>query len=125
MGDRDELIGLYWTTSGPVEVHVGREWSLFDLRDRCEQAARVGFSGIGLWHADLEHVLETRTLREVRQLFDDNGLRHLELEFLGVTVDENVANCMAPALCNVRTPRFRNGQTIVDHTYVVMTPGGE
>ena len=82
MGDRDELIGLYWTTSGPVEVHVGREWTLFDLRDRCEQAARVGFSGIGLWHADLEHVLETRTLREVRQLFDDNGLRHLRLEFL-------------------------------------------
>ena len=83
MGATDELVGLYWTTSGPVEVHVGREWSLFDLRDRCEQAARVGFAGIGLWHADLEHVLETRTLREVRQLFDDNGLRHLELEFLG------------------------------------------
>ena len=83
MGAPIELIGLYWTTSGPVEVHVGREWSLFDLRDRCEQAARVGFAGLGLWHADLEHVLETRTLREVRQLFDDNGLRHLELEFLG------------------------------------------
>jgi sugar phosphate isomerase/epimerase len=83
MGAPAELIGLYWTTSGPVEVHFGREWSLFDLRDRCEQAARVGFAGIGLWHADLEHVLETRTLREVRQLLDDNGLRHLELEFLG------------------------------------------
>ena len=83
MGASPELIGLYWTTSGPVEVHFGREWSLFDLRDRCEQAARVGFAGIGLWHADLEHVLETRTLREVRQLLDDNGLRHLELEFLG------------------------------------------
>jgi len=83
MEDRNELIGLYWTTSGPVEVHFGREWSLFDLRDRCEQAARVGFAGIGLWHADLEHVLERRTLREVRQLLDDNGLRHLELEFLG------------------------------------------
>jgi sugar phosphate isomerase/epimerase len=82
VGAPDELIGLYWTTSGPVEVHFGREWSLFDLRERCEQAARVGFAGIGLWHADLEHVLETRTLREVRQLFDDNGLRHLELEFL-------------------------------------------
>jgi len=80
---REDLIALYWTTSGPVEVHFGREWSLFDLRDRCEQAARVGFTGIGLWHADLEHVLETRTLREVRQLLDDNGLRHLELEFLG------------------------------------------
>jgi sugar phosphate isomerase/epimerase len=83
MDDRDEVIGLYWTTAGPVEVHFGREWSLFDLRERCEQAARVGFAGIGLWHADLEHVLEKRTLREVRQLVDDNGLRQLELEFLG------------------------------------------
>jgi sugar phosphate isomerase/epimerase len=79
----DELIALYWTTSGPVEVHFGREWSLFDLRDRCEQAARVGFRGIGLWHADLEHVLESRTLREVRSLFDEFGLDQLELEFLG------------------------------------------
>ena len=83
MGASDELIGLYWTISGPVEVHFGREWSLFDLRARCENAARVGFAGIGLWHADLEHVLETRTLDEVRQLMDDNGLRYVELEFLG------------------------------------------
>lgn len=83
MGGRDDLMALYWTTSGPVEVHVGREWSLFDLRDRCAQAARVGFAGIGLWHADLEHILETRTLREVRTLLDDHGLTHLELEFLG------------------------------------------
>ena len=78
----NDLMALYWTVSGPVEVHAGREWSLFDLRDRCEQAARVGFSGTGIWHADLEHVLETRTLPEVKQLLDDNGLRHLELEFL-------------------------------------------
>jgi sugar phosphate isomerase/epimerase len=77
-----DLLGLYWTVSGPVEVHVGREWSLFDLRDRCAQAERVGFGGIGLWHADLEHVLETRTLREVKGLLDDHGLRYLELEFL-------------------------------------------
>ncbi len=83
MGASDDLIALYWTTSGPVEVHFGREWSLFDLRDRCEQAARVGFRGIGLWHADLEHVLESRTLREVRALFDEYGLDQLELEFLG------------------------------------------
>jgi sugar phosphate isomerase/epimerase len=77
-----DLLGLYWTVSGPVEVHVGREWSLFDFRQRCEQAARVGFSGLGIWHADLEHILETRTLAEVKGLLDANGLRHLELEFL-------------------------------------------
>src|SRR5262249_5697132 len=82
MASGEELLGLYWTVSGPVEVHVGREWSLFDLRDRCEQAARVGMSGTGIWHADLEHVLESRTLPEVRALLDEYGLRHLELEFL-------------------------------------------
>ena len=80
-GDVD-LLGLYWTTSGPVDVHYGREWSLFDLRDRCAQAARVGFAGIGLWHADLEHVLETRTLTEIAGLLDEYGLGTIELEFL-------------------------------------------
>jgi len=81
MGDV-ELVGLYWTVSGPVEVHVGREWSLFDWRDRCEEAAKVGFAGIGIWHADLEHVLETHTLAEMKARFDEAGFRHLELEFL-------------------------------------------
>lgn len=77
-----ELLGLYWTVSGPVEVHGGREWSLFDWADRCAEARKVGFSGLGIWHADLQHVLETRSLRELKEIFDGNGLRHLELEFL-------------------------------------------
>ena len=77
-----QVVGLYWTLAGPVEVGTGREWSLFDLRDRCEEAARAGFSGIGLWHADLEHVLSTRSLREIGQILDDNGLACTELEFL-------------------------------------------
>ena len=81
-GEQVELVALYWTVSGPVEVHVGREWSLFDWADRCAEARKVGFSGLGIWHADLEHVLETRSLQEMKQAFDDNGLRHLELEFL-------------------------------------------
>jgi sugar phosphate isomerase/epimerase len=77
-----ELAGLYWTLSGPVEVHAGREWSLFDFRDRVEAAARVGFAGIGIWHADLEHVLETRTLREMRSILDANGVAQTEVECL-------------------------------------------
>jgi sugar phosphate isomerase/epimerase len=82
MAVNTDVLGLYWTVSGPVEVHVGREWSLFDFRERCEQAARVGMKGIGIWHADLEHVLESRTLPELRAIFDDAGLEYLELEFL-------------------------------------------
>jgi sugar phosphate isomerase/epimerase len=77
-----ELLGLYWTVSGPVEVHEGREWSLFDFRDRCAQAARVGMRGIGLWHADIEHQLETRSLEEMKKIVDDSGLRYVELEFI-------------------------------------------
>jgi sugar phosphate isomerase/epimerase len=82
MGDDAELLGLYWTVSGPVEVHTGREWSLFDFSDRCAQAAKVGFSGLGIWHADLEHVLQSRSLTDMQREFDANGLKHLELEFL-------------------------------------------
>jgi sugar phosphate isomerase/epimerase len=82
MNSRDGLLALYWTVSGPVEVHGGREWSLFDLGDRCEQASRAGFKGIGLWHADLEHVLESRSLADVKRLLEDNGLEYLELECL-------------------------------------------
>jgi sugar phosphate isomerase/epimerase len=81
MGEID-LLALYWTVSGPAEVHVGREWSTFEWRDRCSEAARVGFTGIGLWHADIEHQLETRTLKEMKEIFDDAGLTYLQVEFL-------------------------------------------
>ncbi|HTX45118.1 MAG TPA: sugar phosphate isomerase/epimerase [Solirubrobacteraceae bacterium] len=77
-----ELMALYWTVSGPVDVHYGREWSLFDWGDRCDEAAKAGFRGIGLWHADVEHQLQTRTLHEMKEIFDDSGLEYLEVEFL-------------------------------------------
>jgi sugar phosphate isomerase/epimerase len=77
-----ELANAYWTSAGPVEVHVGREWSQFDFADRCTEAAKVGFVGLGLWHADIEHQLESHSLREMRRMLDDNGLRLYELEFL-------------------------------------------
>jgi sugar phosphate isomerase/epimerase len=77
-----ELLDLYWTSAGPADVHVGREWSTFEWADRCSQAARVGFRGLGLWHADIEHQLETRTLAEMKRIFDDAGLIHLQVEFL-------------------------------------------
>jgi sugar phosphate isomerase/epimerase len=82
MSEEVELLGLYWTVSGPVEVHVGREWSLFDWDDRCAEAAKVGFAGLGIWHADLAHVLKSRSLADMKREMDDNGLKYLELEFL-------------------------------------------
>jgi len=34
-----ELLGSYWTLAGDVEPVTGREWSLFDLRDRVSGSA--------------------------------------------------------------------------------------
>jgi sugar phosphate isomerase/epimerase len=77
-----QLANAYWTSAGPVEVHVGREWSLYDFGERCAKAAEIGFVGLGLWHADIEHQLEQRSFDDMRRMLDDNGLRCYELEFL-------------------------------------------
>jgi len=78
MGADVELVGLYWTVSGPVEVHIGREWSLFDWADRCAEARKVGFSGIGIWHADLQHVLELGKLGHDRRRVRLRRERHVD-----------------------------------------------
>jgi len=77
-----ELANAYWTSAGPVDVHQGKEWSDYDFADRCAEASKVGFVGLGLWHADIQHQLQQRSLSDMRQLLDDNGLRCFELEFL-------------------------------------------
>ncbi|MEU4562196.1 sugar phosphate isomerase/epimerase family protein [Actinoplanes sp. NPDC023936] len=76
-----DVIGTYGTLAGPVRLGH-REWSTFEWADRCAEASRAGLSGLGIQHGDLEHLLETRSLTEIKQIFDDHGLRFLELEFL-------------------------------------------
>jgi len=80
MGGNVELMTLYWTTAGiyPGDAEVSR----FDFRDRVEAAARAGFRGIGIWHTDLEHILYSRSLDEMKAILLDNGMKYLELEFL-------------------------------------------
>ena len=80
MNTNVELMNLYWTTSG-VFPGVG-EISPFDFKDRVEAAARAGFKGIGIWHTDLEHMLLHRSMKELKMILDDNGIKHVELEFL-------------------------------------------
>ena len=75
-----ELMNLFWTTAG---VFPGRgEISRFDFKDRVEVSAKAGFKGIGIWHTDLEHILQYRTLKEMKKILDDNGIKHVELEFI-------------------------------------------
>ncbi len=80
MRDNVELMALFWTTAG---VFPGvSDISRFDFQDRVEAAARAGFKGIGIWHTDLEHVLQHRSLKEMKWILDDNGIECVELEFL-------------------------------------------
>jgi sugar phosphate isomerase/epimerase len=77
-----ELLASYWTLAGGALPHTDREYSTFDFRERVEAAARTGFKGIGIWHADLYHTLKNRSLREMKQILGDHGMKYLEIEFL-------------------------------------------
>ncbi|MFQ5658832.1 MAG: sugar phosphate isomerase/epimerase family protein [Gammaproteobacteria bacterium] len=77
-----ELLASYWTIAGGAIPHTGPEYSPFDFRDRVEACAKAGFRGMGFWHADIEHILESRTVTEMKHILDDNGIKHVELEFI-------------------------------------------
>jgi sugar phosphate isomerase/epimerase len=77
-----ELIASYWTLAGGAIPHTGPEASTFEFKQRIEAAARAGFKGVGLWHADLEHVLKSYTLPEMKRILDANGMKYVEIEFL-------------------------------------------
>ena len=77
-----ELLGSYWTIAGGAVPASDREYSPFDFRDRVEALAEGGFSGMGIWHADLDKILESYTLSEMKHILDDNGIQYFELEFL-------------------------------------------
>ena len=77
-----ELIGSYWTLAGDVHPHSETESSPFKFEDRVAAAARAGFKGFALKEADLEHILGRLSLREIKRVLDDNGMKHIELEFL-------------------------------------------
>jgi len=77
-----ELLASYWTIAGGALPHTETEYSPFEFKDRVAAAAKAGFKGIGIWHEDLYHTLERRSLTEMRRILDDHGIKYLELEFL-------------------------------------------
>jgi sugar phosphate isomerase/epimerase len=81
--EKVELIASYWTLAGGADPHTDHEYSVFDFKDRVEACAKAGFSGVGIWHADLLHTLKRRSPAEIKRILDDNGMKHIELEFLG------------------------------------------
>ncbi|MEO6013617.1 MAG: sugar phosphate isomerase/epimerase [Devosia sp.] len=80
MPNAPQLMNLFWSSSGIYPVGTGI--SPFDLEARAKSAAKAGFGGLSFWHTDLEHVLATRSLAEVKAVLDDNGLTTFEVEFI-------------------------------------------
>lgn len=77
-----ELLASYWMIAGGAEPHTDREYSPLNFKDRVAAAARGGFKGVGIRHANLEHVLQKRSLEAMKKILDDNRMKHVELEFL-------------------------------------------
>jgi len=79
--DAVDLVASFWTIAGLMPGALN-DFSPFDFKDRVESAARAGFTGLGIWHTDLAHILSRRSLSEMKSILDDNGMRHVEVEFL-------------------------------------------
>jgi sugar phosphate isomerase/epimerase len=80
---RPGLLATCWTSAGDAAPGRGDEVSPVPLRERIEACAAAGWTGFGLLHADLELALEHLDLAELRTMFEDHGIDHVELEFLG------------------------------------------
>ena len=78
-----ELLASAWTTAGNAKPRSVREESPFDIRKRIESAARAGYRGFGIVHADLEVARRQIGLPGLRSILEQNGMQHVEVEMLG------------------------------------------
>lgn len=77
-----DLIASYWTITGDTYPGAQSEISPYTLQERAEAASKAGWRGMGLVYSDIVHSIEKLGLPTVRQIFQDNGMKHLEVEFL-------------------------------------------
>ncbi|GAB3682791.1 sugar phosphate isomerase/epimerase family protein [Angustibacter aerolatus] len=77
-----DLLATCWTTAGDAVPLPGRDDSPVPLPERIAAAGRAGFTGFGVVHNDLAIYLRDGDLPTLAATLRDNGMRHVELEFL-------------------------------------------
>ncbi|NWB97006.1 sugar phosphate isomerase/epimerase [Pseudomonas gingeri] len=77
-----ELLAAYWTLAGDTYPGAPSEISPFSLQDRAQVASKAGWRGMGFVHADLMHNVDKLGIATVRDILQDNGIKHVEVEFL-------------------------------------------
>ncbi|WOC62797.1 sugar phosphate isomerase/epimerase [Paenarthrobacter sp. AT5] len=91
-----ELVASCWTSAGDTAPLRVPETSPVPIDERVEALASTGWSGFGLAHDDLAKVKETIGFHGLRELIDNAGFRHIEVEFLSNWWDESKAHEWRP-----------------------------
>ncbi len=78
-----ELLAGYWTIAGDCYAMGPSEVSPFPMKERVEAASAAGYTGLGLVHQDLIFNAKAMGYPAMKRLFDDHGIVHVEVEFLG------------------------------------------
>jgi sugar phosphate isomerase/epimerase len=76
-----EIIGSFWTLAVGADP-LGDQRCLHDFRTRAEVAAKAGFTGMGLWHADIIEIRKKYSFHEMKHILDANGIVNVEVEWL-------------------------------------------
>jgi len=79
---KPELLAAYWTLAGDVYPGAPTEVSPYSLQQRAQAAAKAGYTGMGLVHADLVANAAKMGLSGIKRVLGDNGIKHVEVEFL-------------------------------------------
>jgi sugar phosphate isomerase/epimerase len=82
IGDVPDLIAACWTSGGNADARSGIVPSPVPMSERIQTVAATGWRGFGLMHADLVAARESWGLPALRAMFADNGIQHIELEYL-------------------------------------------
>ncbi|NTD91848.1 sugar phosphate isomerase/epimerase, partial [Agrobacterium tumefaciens] len=78
-----DLLASYFTLAGDIYPFGPTEISPIPFRDRVEAAAKAGWKGVGLIHADVKATADKIGYSEMRKIVEGAGIKHLEIEFLG------------------------------------------
>lgn len=81
MAKPPEILGSYWTLGVGADP-LGDQRCLHDFRKRVEIAGKAGFKGMGLWHADIVEIRRSYSFQQMKQILNDNGIVHIEVEWL-------------------------------------------
>ena len=82
------MLAGYWTIAGDRYPMGPSEISPFSFRERAEAAAAAGYTGMGLVYHDIMANAAKMGLGGMRKILDDNGIAHIEVEFLGDWFEE-------------------------------------